>query len=409
MNQRKPIMMHASNHTTAHAMRTLPACLFVIVAWLLGGTHAQAKRLTPFRVFYDTDFLSAGVGGLRDYGYGKIQLTNLTGSVTKAYLYWQGPAVTAGTNGLANSVVQINNQTVVGTAIGLGSDICWNTQGAGYSLSLAYRADVTSLVANIGNGPYFLNNFMRPLGTNSRAINVNGASLMVFYHDGNSENNHDVILLDGNDSSNPSPFPSTSADYDEPGWSFTVTNFTYQFGAASIELHVSDGQYFEPLDDGPLQIGSAGATILLESQGHIFSGDTNYMPAANNGPTGNGCLWDIKAWRIDPYLTNGQSTFYVTNKFGLADCTSLVAAAILLPKGAVDGPSVIRRTGLEEGGGVRLNFTGKNERAYSVLGSSNLVDWSVLGMATSLSNGLFQFLDSETPRPRQRFYQIRSP
>src|SRR4051812_20633486 len=108
--------------------------------------------------------------------------------------------VDAGTNGPGNSVVNVNGQTVAGTDIGLSGDNCWSSP-YNYFLSRAYRADVTSLVESTRNGYYYLTNFIRAIGTNANAINVNGASLIVFYDDGNPWNNNDVVLLDGNDGS----------------------------------------------------------------------------------------------------------------------------------------------------------------------------------------------------------------
>jgi hypothetical protein len=378
--------------------------VLVLFCIIFRNEEALGKELSTFQVFRNTDYTWSGVGGMRDSGYGIINLTNLTGAVTKAYLYWHGPMTAGATNEAANAAVTVNGAVVPGTHIGLGSDNCWGSSGYNYALSRAYRADITSLVSSNGNSAYLLGDFMKPLGTNSKAINVNGASLVVFYQDGDPNNNKDVLVLDGNDSISHSPFPTNSPGYDNVGWTFQATGFTYRGGAAFVQLHVSDGQYFAPLDDGVMILDQR---IVLEPAGHIFSGDTKYMPSANNGPTGNGCLWDIKSWNLESYLTNGQNTLSVSNRFMLADCTALIVAAVVLPAGSADPLPVIseKRFGPT---GMSLTFTGGSAQAYSVWGSTNLVNWEVLGAVSQLSSNVFRFTD-QVPLPPRRFYKLSTP
>ena len=47
--------------------------------------------LRYFTTVTDTDVVAAGFGGMRGIGTGTITLSGVTGTVTAAYLYWNGP------------------------------------------------------------------------------------------------------------------------------------------------------------------------------------------------------------------------------------------------------------------------------------------------------------------------------
>ncbi len=264
---------------------------------------ALAAQLSAFTTVLNTNVVSAGVGGMRGTGTGTIALTGVTGTVTKALLYWQGP--TNSTSPTANATVTFASTLVTGTNIGFSNDNCWN-----FTNSQGYRADVTSLVT--GNGNYALSNFVKTSG-----INVNGASLIVFFNDPTSTSKQDVYVFDGNDS-------NVSNTFDPPGWSATLPGISYSGGPASLELHVSDGQMFT---DAALVLN--GTTLV--ASGAIFQGDS--LPGGT-GPTGNGNLWDIKSFDITTFLTPGTNTLSLTSgdfpTFS-NDCLSLVVAMVKVP------------------------------------------------------------------------------
>ena len=164
-------------------------------------------------------------------GSGNLTLTGVSGTVTQAYLYWHGPS-NAEPNGVGNSAVTFNGTDITGTFLGVSSDNCW-----GFANSLAYRADVTSLVS--GNGVFSLTNFLKNGNDNdtSNDIDINGASLIVFFDDGIADNNRDVVLFNGNDS-------NIDNAYDASGWNITLAGITYTSGTAQAQFHVSDGQSF---------------------------------------------------------------------------------------------------------------------------------------------------------------------
>jgi hypothetical protein len=286
-----------------HRSTTVTAAVTAALALGLPGL-ASATDLTKFRTVFDTDFATAGVGGMRDGdGTGSLELAGVSGTVTSAYLYWHGPS-NADPAGPGNRDVSFDGTDVRGTFLGVSSDNCW-----GFSNSLAYRADVTSLVA--GNGTFALANFIKS------GIQINGVSLVVFFDDGDDSNNRDVVMFDGNDS-------NINNSFDAPGWNITLAGIDYSGGEANAQFHVGDGQTFS---DDAIDVN---ATELVPA-GSVFQGDS--VPAPGALPTHNGGLWDIKSFSVTSLLSPGLNTLNVTT--GVAsDCLACMLIAIDLPAGA---------------------------------------------------------------------------
>ncbi|MBI4325401.1 MAG: hypothetical protein HY674_09070, partial [Chloroflexi bacterium] len=201
---------------------------------------------------------------------------------------------------------------VEGTSLGLSSPNCHE----GYAYSQAFRADVTQYVQ--GNGNYEVSNF------NPLANDVNGASLIVFFDDGNDSNNRDYVVLDGNDSNNENP-------KDADGWNVAFSSVDYVSGdTVSLHLHVSDGQTFE---DAALILN--GATLVPAPV--VFSGDSVPIVGGGPGPFGNGGLWDIRTFELSSFLSEGPNPIFLfTGQFD--DCFSLVVGILDLPVGATLPP-----------------------------------------------------------------------
>jgi len=282
--------------------------LALTMALALPGV-ASATDLTLFKTVYDTDFKSAGYGGMRDVGTGSIALSGVSGTVSEAYLYWHGPTNAAATNTSANATVKFNGADVTGTFLGISSDNCW-----GFANSMAYRANVSSLVA--GDGTYSLGNFVKDGGN----ININGASLIVFYKDGDGTNNRDVVMFNGNDS-------NVNNAFDADGWNITLAGINYTSGSASAQFHVSDGQTFP---DGAVVANGTD----LAAAGQVFDGDST--PGGAGGPD-NGFLWDIKDFSVTGLLSPGSNTLNITSSY-VSDCLSCELIAIDLPAGAAPPP-----------------------------------------------------------------------
>ncbi|MBI5773715.1 MAG: hypothetical protein HZA89_08235 [Verrucomicrobia bacterium] len=274
----------------------------------LSGTNSFVLSVVPpsgvsyFDTVANTDFASFGYGGMRGLGYGQITVTNLTGTVRRALLYWHGPCYSS--DPTANATVTFAGTNVTGAGIGFSDDNCWS-----FNNSQAYRADVTALVST--NGVYSLTNFFK-----SAVADMNGVSLLVFYDDGNPTNNLDVLIYDGNDSNISSP-------YDPANWGAPLFGIPYVSGAASLTLHVGDGQTFS--DD----------TFLLNNSNlvAVFNGDTVPLGTGVN----SGGLWDIKSFDLTPYLTNGVNNVLLSSIYN-NDCLSLVVATVNLPAAAVNFP-----------------------------------------------------------------------
>ena len=283
-------------------------CLTAL-ALALGTSMAFANDIQYFTTVTNTDWVEAGEGGLRGVGNGGITLSGVSGTISQAYLFWHGP--TNSTDPSANALVNFNGTNITGTNIGFSSDNFWNFQN-----SQAYRANVTGLVS--GNGTYSLSNFLK--GT---AADINGASLIVFYDDGNSANNRDVVLFDGNDSNKPNT-------YDADGWNVSLPGIQYSGGSASVTMTVSDGQTW--IDDALRINGSAVA-----GPGAVFDGDST---PRGSGGVSNGSLWDVKTFDATSFLVPGSNTLTVSTGVN-QDYLSLIVAAIDLPAGDAPPPPSI--------------------------------------------------------------------
>src|SRR4029450_8181147 len=100
------------------------------------GPHGPG--IQPFRTVFNTDYVSAGLRGLRGVGTGQIPVAGVSGTVTRAYLYWQGP--TNSSSASANAAVTFAGTPIVGTQIGFSRDNCWGVPNRpGYPPALPRR------------------------------------------------------------------------------------------------------------------------------------------------------------------------------------------------------------------------------------------------------------------------------
>jgi hypothetical protein len=290
---------------------------YQLVASSPGVTSATSTvfNVTDLSVL-NTDVAYAGFGGMRGNGEGSITLSGVSGTVTKAMLFWHGP--TNSSNPAVNAVVTFNGTNVTGSNIGFAFDNNW-----GFANSQAYRANVTSLVS--GNGPYTLANFLKTHLVGETTVvdaDINGVSLVVFFNDGNAANNKNVYFRNVNDSNGFSEFDNDEA------WDQTLGGVAYSGGAAQVVLHVGDGQQF---DDAAVLLN--GTTIA--GGGPLFDGSS----VPNGAYEGNGGLWDIKAITIPDGILNsgGGNTLTITTAQD-EDYLSLVVMMIVVDKAAPPAP-----------------------------------------------------------------------
>jgi hypothetical protein len=275
-----------------------------------GPTTSGTLTLSPtgFSVS-NTDVAEFGTGGMRGGGTGTINVSGLTGSVLHALLFWHGP--TNSGDPTANASVTFAGAPITGTNIGVDSDNNW-----GFQNSQAYRADVTGLVT--GNGSYSLSGFRKP---GPPVIDINGVSLVVFYDDGNSSNDRNVVAWNGNDSN---VFAGDGA------WNETIPGVPYPgSGSASLELVVGDGQSY---NDGEVKVN--GTTIA--GPGAVFQGLVG--PNYSGNPAGvTGSLWDMNSYGITTLLTEGSNDLHITSPAN-QDALSLVVAMADVPAA---GPTIL--------------------------------------------------------------------
>ncbi len=284
---------------------------------------------SEYLVFHNTDVLSTGVGGMRDTGTGTIQVSGLSGTVTKAYLFWHGP--TDSEDPQINSQVLVNRRLVTGVNVGTGSPDGYKGSNPEFANSQTYRADVTALVTTYGNSAYQLSGFFK-----GDEINVNGASLVVLFDDGSSSGKQDVVLWNGNESNGRYGFSVDGA----------VNAFALQadgkiiiggdFTALNVDLASGDHRGIARLNpdgrtDNSFCVGTGfGNVSHLALQGNqvVVAGDfTDYngIPRANlarlnsDGSLDESFVVDFgpsASADITAVLVDADSNIYITGSFG---------------------------------------------------------------------------------------------
>jgi hypothetical protein len=262
---------------------------------------ASASDMVNFETQFATDASVFGVGRVRGTDSASITVSGIAGPVSKAYLYWAGPANTT-TDQNISAGITVNGSPVTGTSLGFTDNNCW-----GFQSSVAYRADVTSLVT--GNGSVSLGD----LRNTDPSAEINGLSLYVFWDDGNDANNRDVVIFNGNDSN------ITNA-FDANGWNASLPGINYSGGDASLMMTFSDTQIFQDSDF------LVNGTVVANPP-ETLNGSTVEQGSGSEG------LWDNKTYDLTALLAPGDNTLTLTGG-GAADCVSLIVAGVNLPAGA---------------------------------------------------------------------------
>ena len=345
--------------------------LFIVTPSIVGIFHptetVEASAVTNHQRFSNLDYKSAGVGGLRNATSVGINLTGVSGTVTKAFLIWN--SVSNGSVGnttsqlvtIAHSGTAIS-QRVTGIQTGVSDGNCWDTYTAPigpWFKSHSFMADVTGTVS--GDGRYIISAF-----SNKGNLNPNGASLLVFFDDGNAANNNNYILTTGNDSNKVSA-------YDAEGWAISIPDVNAPDGNGTLELHVADGQTYP---DPAVKIN--GSTLM--AGGSIFQGRT--VPGPNNGPIDNGNLWDIRSWSISPMLDIATQPVNLTHGYDDTggDCVSFVAGVITLATiPPVPAPTVTlsaNPTSVPSGSASTLTWSSTNSNSCTATALPTNSNWN---------------------------------
>ena len=67
------------------------------------------------------------------------------------------------------------------------------------------------------------------------------------------------------------------------------------------------------------------------------------------------------------------------------------------------------RSGFSYHAPLGLQFSGLSNLSYTIQISSNLINWEMLGTATDIGNGQYQFEDTNTANFKKRFYRTAGP
>jgi hypothetical protein len=318
------------------------------LSWIAG--RSSAEPLTPAFVATDIDWTWAAVGGIggggRHGGTATIVLTGVTGPVKQAILYWHGidnftlrtentprgagsvvpgsrtyPATVQARDAACDGVYNVptitfDGNSVTGVPIGDAETNCW-----GEGSSRAFRADVTAFVP--GNGVYSLSSM-----TADECDDVNGASLIVTFEDGNLANNHDLVFCEGNDSN---LFFNFRGETD--GWHAVLPDIAFTSGRVGLQLHVADGQDLagNGLDDDNLTISADGRSVVIPDASGRYDGasvpNAGFSRSEALGKPGE--LWDVHSFDITSIFTlPGTYTLALDGQEQTADCTGLVLAIV---------------------------------------------------------------------------------
>lgn len=279
----------------------------------------------------------------------------MSGTVTQALLYWEGIDIdepdddfVGGDADYDEAEIEFDGVPVSGTQVyAHGANNGWPFTAPGETPSPSaglYRADVTALVQAGGNRGYALEGLADGAGHSA-----NGASLVVYFDDGNPANDFHVVHYEGMQSN------------DDGYWQFPFT-VAYAGGAVEAIVHVADGQ--TSLADGDLQFrvtpGVPGSntwnaitfTNTHYDGLHLFGGESvpgMGFPRASNGSR----LWDIRRLPLTAAFGPPGAYSVATQFNGAQDALSLLVAQVVTAADADEGDLMLSPTPFDFGDVVR--------------------------------------------------------
>lgn len=328
---------------TNRVCRALGLTLCVVLPALAAPTWADNTSMTQYIELPRTDMVNAGIGGIgapgnAGGGVGTIPLSGVSGSVTLALLYWHGidiessPGFVGGNADYDEADIVFAGAPLTGTRVaGQGANNGWPFRGLTdppNPLSAAvYRADVTEQVRLLGNGSYALSGL-----SDGDGHSTNGASLIVYFDDGNAFNDLHVRHYEGQQSN------------ESGSWAFAF-DVDYQGGTVDAVLHVADGQV--SLADGTLDLRvapgvpgeSADARVRFTSPHFdglpLFSGES--VAGMGFGRSANGLrLWDIRRLPLVSGFGAAGAYRLLTNWSSGGEAAALLVAQIVQPADPFD-------------------------------------------------------------------------
>lgn len=315
--------------------RAASAILALVLFAFFSGAHAMN---TPMRRYLDlprTDVAMAAAGGIgapaaQGGGAGTLELEGVSGTVTRALLYWNGIDIewpeqgyTGGDADYDQDRITFAGQPITGTRIAHGgNNDCWpNAESNPPPSAATWRADVTAIVAQHGNGSYAFDGLAAKPGHSA-----NGLSLIVYFDDGDPANDVHVEHFDGLQSN-------------MEGMHFEIT-FDYDGGGVEAILHASDGQA-NAVDGSilwntlPNMPGASGANTLRYGTLHdgLMLWPGRSVPHMGHArPIGSlDTLWDIRRMPLTPMLGPLHRYTSSFDHYRQQDCVSLHVAQVVRP------------------------------------------------------------------------------
>lgn len=368
---------------------------------LAASALAVNAPMTELTTLPRTDFVNVGVNGIgaaaiNGGGVGTIELSGVSGTVTQAFLYWEGIDIDdpnddfiGGNADYDEAEIEFDGVPVSGTQLHAhGANNGWPYTGLGEPPAPPsagmYRADVTALVQAGGNRDYALEGL-----ADGGGHSANGASLIVYFDDGNPANDFHVVHCEGMQSN------------DDGDWQFPFT-VAYAGGAVEAIFHVADGQ--ASLGDGILRLnvtpGVPGGnpdynTISFTPTHHdglpMWAGES--VPGMGFPRAGDGLrLWDIRRLPLTGAFGPPRVYSVATVLDAKSDALSLLVAQIVTPADADETNLMLTPTPFDFGDVVRdtvgpsQTFTLRNLQPHSITISDTTV-WADMYQITAQTCG----------------------
>ncbi len=193
------------------------------------------------------------------------------------------------------------------------------------------------------------------------------------------------------------------------------SNFT-DIGTIATNLNQPWGLAFD--SGGNLYVANSGTNGLLKNTIVKFTPGgvrSTFASMGLNSPQGlafdsAGNLYVVNSGNgtIQKFATNGVGSVFAS---GLNSPSSIA----IFPGLNLWSATAIKLSNpkMQPGGIFQFDFVDNAGLVFTVLGTTNVslpfTNWTVLGVTTEVSPGLYQFTDPQTTNNQQRFYRIRSP
>ena len=315
-----------------------PRSLKRVFALAFAGAVAPAVAvntpMTELVEFERIDHVAAGVNGIgapgsAGGGAGSIVLNGVSGSVHLALLYWHGIDIdypqfgfTGGNADYDEAGIVFDGIATTGTRVATqGANNGWPAANPQPHSAVLYRADVTERVQLRGNGSYTLSG----LADGSDGHSANGASLIVYFNDGNPGNDVRIKHYEGLLSNE--------------GGSWNILRCRLPGRPGRRDLHVADGQTGlrtgrRGLPIEPGVSGASGSTQIRFGTNHhdglqLWVGAS--VPGMGVGRPGGDRLWDIRRLHLVGLFGPPRSYALATSLASSSDLLTLLVAQIEQP------------------------------------------------------------------------------